>query len=96
MTATVGVPSRTAAACAAASIPSASPDTIVAPRPATASAIRPAVPRPTVVGRRVPTIATAWPRIQGRGVAVQEQDRRRQVDQAEPARIRLVGERDDQ
>ena len=57
MTATVGVAARPAAACAAPSIPSASPDTTVAPRAATPSEIRPAVARPASVGRRVPTIA---------------------------------------
>ena len=58
MTATVGVPARTAAACAAPSIPSARPETTVAPRAATPSEMRPAVARPVSVGRRVPTIAT--------------------------------------
>ena len=41
MTATVGAPARTAAACAAPSIPSASPDTTVAPSAATPSAMLP-------------------------------------------------------
>ena len=58
ITATVVPPARSVAAWAAASIPSARPETTVAPRPATASAILPLVARPTAVGRRVPTMAT--------------------------------------
>ena len=78
----------TAAACAAPSMPSARPDTIVAPSSATASAIRPAVARPTSVGRRVPTTATARVAVERRGVAAHEQDRRRQLDPPESRRVR--------
>ena len=58
MTATVVPPARSVAAWAAASIPSARPETTVTSRPAIASAILPLVARPTAVGRRVPTMAT--------------------------------------
>ena len=61
MTATVVPPARTAAACAAPSMPTASPDTTVAPTATRSAAIRAAMRRPASVARRVPTMATADP-----------------------------------
>ena len=56
MTATVVPPARTAAACAAPSMPTASPDTTLAPTATRSAAIRAAMRRPASVARRVPTI----------------------------------------
>jgi len=52
-------PARSDPAWAAPSMPTASPETTVAPTAATVPAMRDAVARPSSVGRRVPTIATA-------------------------------------
>ena len=59
MTATVVPRAWSAAACAAPSIPTARPDTTLAPTATRSPAIRAAMARPASVGRRVPTIATA-------------------------------------
>ncbi len=90
ITATVGASAPMAAAWAAPSIPIARPETTVAPRPATASAIRAAVLRPMAVGRRVPTIATARSRSIDDADPRSVQDRRGQRHASEPRRIRVV------
>ena len=94
MTATVVPPARSVAAWAAASIPSARPETTVTSRPAIASAILPLVARPTAVGRRVPTMATDRGPVERARRSGDVEHGRRQLDAAQPRRVVGVDQRD--
>ncbi len=94
MTATVVPPARSVASCAAPSMPKARPDTTVASAATRAVAIRPAVARPALVARRVPTTATARARDSVACGAPQVQDVRWHRDGRQPRRVRRLLDRD--
>ena len=95
MTAIVLPPARTVAAWAAPSMPTASPDTTVAPTATRFVAMRLAMPRPASVARRVPTMATAAASVQRGGIAQHEEDEGRHLDRSQPARVGDVVDRHD-
>ncbi len=95
MTATVVPRASTAAAWAAPSMPTASPDTTRRPDLDEARGDpRRRRPDPALVARRVPTIATAASALHRRRIAEDVQQVRRHLDRAQPRRIGRILDRD--